>query len=175
MTHGPSRQELTKSVFALAMAAWVTVSPGSAGEIARGRETDLPLPRFVSMKAIKGNVRRGPSLSQRIDWVYLRKDVPLVVTAEYEHWRRVEDRDGHGGWMHYSLLSGLRTVLVESEAALMRRLPDADARVVAILKRGVVARIDECTSAWCWVYKNGYEGWMAKAGLWGVKSGEIIE
>jgi len=34
------------------------------------------------------------------------------ATAEYEHWRRVEDQDGAGGWVHYSLLSGVRSVLV---------------------------------------------------------------
>ena len=82
---------------------------------ARGQVTNLPLPRFVSLKASEGNVRRGPSLSHRIDWVYKRRDLPLRITAEHGHWRRVEDRDGMGGWVHYSLLSGTRTVLVEQD------------------------------------------------------------
>ena len=43
----------------------------------RGPVTNLPLPRFVSMKANEGNVRRGPSLTHRIDWVYTRRDMPL--------------------------------------------------------------------------------------------------
>ena len=32
-----------------------------------GPETNLPMPRFVSLKASESNVRRGPSLSHRID------------------------------------------------------------------------------------------------------------
>ena len=64
-----------------------------------GSVTHLPVPRFVSMKASEGNVRRGPSLSHRIDWVYKRRDMPLRITAEHGHWRRVEDRDGMGGWV----------------------------------------------------------------------------
>ena len=70
----------------------------------RGPVTNLPLPRFVSMKAAEGNVRRGPSLSHRIDWVYKRRDLPLRITAEHGHWRRVADRDGTGGWGHYLAL-----------------------------------------------------------------------
>ena len=85
--------------------------PASASDI--GPITNLPLPRFVSLKASEGNVRRGPSLTHRIDWVFQRRDMPLKVTAEHGHWRRVEDRDGMGGWIHYSLLSGTRTVVVE--------------------------------------------------------------
>ena len=38
-----------------------------------------------------------------------------MITAEYGHWRRVQDRDGAGGWMHYTLLSGVRTAIVEAD------------------------------------------------------------
>jgi len=44
-----------------------------------GPETNLPLPRYVSLKASEGNVRRGPSLTHRIDWVFQRKGMPLQV------------------------------------------------------------------------------------------------
>ena len=67
------------------------------------------------MKAAEGNVRRGPSLTHRIDWVFKRRGMPLQITAEYGNWRKVQDRDGAGGWVHYALLSGVRTVLIESE------------------------------------------------------------
>ena len=56
-----------------------------------GPITHLPLPRYVSMKASKGNVRRGPSVTHRIDWVFMRRNMPLQITAEYGHWRRVVD------------------------------------------------------------------------------------
>ena len=69
----------------------------------RGSVTNLPIPRFVSLKAAEGNVRRGPSLSHRIDWIYKQRNMPLEVTAEFGHWRRVRDREGAGGWVHYSL------------------------------------------------------------------------
>ncbi|WP_135505210.1 SH3 domain-containing protein [Roseovarius aestuariivivens] len=141
----------------------------------RGPVTNLPLPRFVSMKASEGNVRRGPSLTHRIDWVFKRRDLPLEITAEHGHWRRVRDRDGAGGWVHYSLLSGTRTVIVEAEMVDLLSRPDPASMTVARLEAGVVARIDECARDWCRLQAGGYRGWVQKHHLWGVHPGEILE
>ncbi|MCZ4368225.1 SH3 domain-containing protein [Sulfitobacter dubius] len=149
-------------------------SPGAAEE-ARGQVTNLPLPRFVSLKTSEGNVRRGPSLSHRIDWVYKRRDLPLRITAEHGHWRRVEDRDGMGGWVHYSLLSGTRTVLVEQDMLQLHVNPDPKAAVVARLELGVVARLGECTLEWCELRSGGFTGWAPKVRLWGVGPQELRE
>jgi SH3-like domain-containing protein len=140
-----------------------------------GSETNLPLPRFVSLKTDEGNVRRGPSLSHRIDWVFVREDMPLMITAEYGHWRRVVDRDGLGGWVHYSLLSGSRTVIVDQDMAPLRAQATEDSREVALLEAGVIARIDECGPSWCHVDAGGYDGWLPKAALWGVGPDEILD
>ncbi|MGR3464110.1 SH3 domain-containing protein [Limimaricola sp.] len=154
-------------------------APTTAGEIAipegpaRGPETNLPLPRFVSLSSGRGNVRRGPSLSHRIDWVFLRRDMPLQVTAEYGHWRRVTDREGVGGWMHYAMLSGVRTVIADAEMLPLRSRPNAEATIVAQLESGVVARLGECELDWCRLTAGGYKGWAPKSLIWGVAPDEI--
>ena len=102
----------------------------------RGAVTNLPIPRFVSLKAGETNVRRGPSLTHRIDWVYKRRGMPLEVTAEYGHWRRVRDVDGAGGWVHYSLISGVRTVLVEDDMLELHSRPGDNMPVEAKLAVG---------------------------------------
>ena len=160
---------------AMAQDATATEVAAAGAVVERGAVTNLPLPRFVSMKSMEGNVRRGPSLSHRIDWVYRLKDLPLRITAEYGHWRRVEDRDGQGGWVHYALLSGVRTILVEADEIVLRAQPDIRAPEIARARRGVVARIDRCGADWCRIRKDGHRGWVEKAGLWGVEPGEIIE
>ena len=97
---------------ALSATAQVGLAASDTGPV-----TNLPMPRFVSMKAVEGNVRRGPSLSHRIDWVYRRKDLPLRITAEHGHWQQSAARDGMGGWGSLSrLLSGVRTVLGTAES-----------------------------------------------------------
>ena len=139
----------------------------------RGPVTNLPLPRFVSMKAAEGNVRRGPSLSHRIDWVYVRRNMPLEITAEYGHWRRVRDRDGAGGWVHYALLSGVRTVVVEQDKLLIRARPQADAPATAELGLGVIATLGRCDPKWCEIEAAGNTGWAPKTALWGVAPAEL--
>ncbi|MEM9795951.1 MAG: SH3 domain-containing protein [Pseudomonadota bacterium] len=138
----------------------------------RGPVTDLPLPRYVSMKASEGNARRGPSSTHRIDWVFRRRHMPLQVVDEYGHWRRVQDREGAGGWMHYSLLSGNRTVIVEAEELSLRRRPVSEAPVTAKLKSGVVAFLGKCQDGWCALEIGDAEGWAEIGAFWGVAPNE---
>lgn len=141
----------------------------------RGSVTNLPLPRYVSLKGNEGNARRGPGRSHRIDWVFTRAGMPLRITAEHEHWRRVEDAEGAGGWVHYALLSGVRSVLIASEIADLHARPQDGAAVEFRAERNVVGWIQECQPDWCRISINGERGWIRKSDLWGVEAGEIIE
>ncbi len=138
-----------------------------------GPVTNLPLPRFVSLKASESNVRRGPSLTHRIDWVFQRRSMPLRVTAEHGHWRRVEDRDGMGGWVHYTMLSGVRTVIVEKDMLTLHSRPENNAPAVVALEAGVIARLGKCGPEWCRLRAGGYKGWAPKSVLWGVSLQEL--
>ncbi|MFN4098361.1 MAG: SH3 domain-containing protein [Pararhodobacter sp.] len=152
-------------------------APAAAAPVAApavGPETGLPLPRFVSLKTSTGRARRGPSDSHRVDWVYMRRDLPLRVTGEFEHWRRVEDSEGEGGWVHYSLLSGVRTVLVTRDMAPLQASPMPGAPEVAYLEAGVVARIMTCTPHWCRLSVDGSRGWIDRGALWGVEPDEVL-
>ncbi len=140
----------------------------------RGPETGLPMPRFVSLKSAEGRARRGPNLSHRVDWLFTRRDMPLRVTAEFEHWRRVEDHEGQGGWMHHALLSGVRTALVLDDMTPLRRRPHSDAAEVALLERGVIARILACEGDWCRLRVEGSRGWVSRRAIWGVDEGETL-
>ncbi len=140
-----------------------------------GCVTNLPLPRFVSLKGSEGNARRGPGLSHQIDWVFTRAGMPLKVTAEYENWRRVEDSEGAGGWVHYTLLSGVRTALVTLDMAEFHHTPADTSTVVAQAEMGVVGRILECDIDWCRLALDGQRGWVRKTSIWGAAAEEIIE
>ena len=151
---------------------------GAASAVAasdRGKVTNLPIPRFVSLKAEEGNARRGPSLSHRIDWVFQRRNMPLRVTGEHGHWRRVQDRDGQGGWVHYSLISGARHVIVENDMTPLLIKPESTSTVNAYVESGVVARLGKCDLDWCRVNAKGAKGWVPKKVLWGVLPEETRE
>lgn len=159
-----------RQIFLTAL-VWAVTAGAVAAE--KGRVTNLPIPRYVSLKASEGNVRRGPSLAHRIDWVFTLRGMPLRVTDEYDHWRRVEDRDGLGGWVHYSLLSGYRTVIVETDLAPMHTKPDATSPVNAYAEAGVVARLGQCGADWCKITAGNKSGWAEREHLWGLLPGEL--
>jgi SH3-like domain-containing protein len=160
---------------ACALALLASGPDARAGE-GRGPVTNLPLPRFVSMRAEEANARRGPSLDQRVDWRFVRRGLPLEVTAEYGHWRRVRDAEGYGGWVHHTLLSGVRTGVVVADAPVpLHADPEERAAVRALAEPGVVGRIEACEGDWCAIAAAGFEGWLPRAALWGVGAEETIE
>uniref|UniRef100_UPI0035B41990 SH3 domain-containing protein n=1 Tax=Paenirhodobacter enshiensis TaxID=1105367 RepID=UPI0035B41990 len=138
----------------------------------RGAVTNLPLPRYVSLKGSDGNARRGPSLSHRIDWVFKHAGMPLKVTAEFGNWRRIEDRDGAGGWIHYTLLSGVRTVVFEDDHTELHSRPDDKAPVTAYAEAGAIAKLGKCSVEWCDVSSKDADGWVRKTKVWGVDAQE---
>ncbi|WP_420838907.1 SH3 domain-containing protein [Aliiroseovarius sediminis] len=172
---------LSSTLAAVAIAIVSMLWQGSAhaddakADPARGSVTNLPIPRFVSLKTSEGNVRRGPSLSHRIDWVFKHPGMPLEIIGEFGHWRQVRDRDGMGGWVHYSLLSGARTAIVDADLSPLYNRADENSQVDAYLEAGVIARIDTCGVDWCRVKADGIRGWTSKGNLWGVRPNEVID
>jgi len=165
---------------ALALAALLAAPAASAPQPAgaaetRGPETGLPMPRFVSARANKVNVRTGPGQRYPVEWVYLRRSMPFEVTAEFGHWRRVRDWQGAEGWVHGRMLSGRRTVVVTDKRRTLRREARAEARAEAFAEPGVIGELLECEVAWCRVDLRGHRGWLRRGEFWGAYPGEIIE
>jgi SH3-like domain-containing protein len=150
-----------------------SADPNAPRDPGKGPITNLPLPRYVTLKGSQGNARRGPGLTHRIDWVFTREGMPLKLTAEYEHWRRVEDVDGAGGWIHYTLLSGVRSVLVTKDMAQAYADPDDKSEVVYQSELGVIGKLLQCLPDWCRITVEGEKGWMKKTSLWGVDPTEV--
>ena len=139
--------------------------------------TNLPLPRFVSMRAETANARRGPSLGHRVDWTFLRRGLPLEITAEYGNWRRVRDAEGAGGWVHHALLSSVRTALVRGDAPVRaagrkrrRALPIPPSPSPAWSRSSRSAPATGASSK-----ADGVEGWVPRAAIWGVGPDETLE
>ena len=169
------RETAVSKITLLLIFASVLILPlfGFTQESQKGKVTNLPIPRYVSLKVKEANVRRGPSLSHKIDWIYKRKNMPLEIYAEYENWRRVRDFEGLGGWVHYTLLSGIRYVLIKNELLEMRLLPSIDAQVIAKVPQHNIATLDKCNKDWCRIIDDGYKGWVPKNGIWGVYENEL--
>jgi SH3-like domain-containing protein len=159
----------------------VAASAASAQDMQAGSVTGLPVPRYVSLKTDRVNLREGPSKEHRTRWVYQRAGLPVEITAEFETWRRVRDSDGAEGWVLHSLLSGKRTALVapwarnKPEILPLRSTANADAPIVAELQPGVVTSVTSCEKAWCRVTVRAITGYMPQEKLWGVYPNEKVD
>jgi len=158
-----------------------------------GRETGLPLPRFVSLKSRAANLRVGPGRKYSIAWRYQRAGVPLEIIQEFENWRRVRDADGTTGWVLHSLLSSRRTAVVapwerRRSIADLAKAPvvkaaffdakdeaSANSRTVARLQPGLQVAVQECEESWCRVEARTVSMWVRREMLWGTYKNELIE
>jgi SH3-like domain-containing protein len=165
-TSGGSRPML------LALAILAVVAFPLAASAQAGRTTGLPLPRFVSLGADEVNLRFGPGEGYPIAWILTREGLPVEIVEEFDTWRKVRLHDGDLGWIHASLLSGRRTVMVAEEVRALRQTPDQEARVVLRAEPGVLGELLDCDGDWCRVEIEGRRGWLQRADFWGVLSDE---
>ncbi|MFT6556938.1 SH3 domain-containing protein [Sneathiella sp.] len=137
-------------------------------------QTGLPVPRFVSLSVDEVNVRVGPGRRYPIAWTFVRVGWPVEVIAEYEHWRQIRDIEGATGWVHKSLLSGRRTILITGDRRPVYEEPDTDSEVVLLAEPGVQGTLAECDGLWCEVDIAGNRGWLKASHFYGVYENEKI-
>lgn len=166
-------------LFALVL-CFALLGPAVAGAGAQGRETGestgLPIPRFVSLRANKVNLRAGPGLRYPVEWVFRRRDLPVEVVDEFNAWRQVRAWDGTLGWVHAVMLQGKRTARVLGEAPrLLLADPTPEAGPVALVQPGAIGTLERCEGAYCRVDFGELTGWMPRQSVFGVYNGETLE
>nr|WP_254434799.1 SH3 domain-containing protein [Magnetospirillum sp. UT-4] len=142
-----------------------------------GETSGLPLPRFVSLRSDEVNLRTGPGIRYPIDWIYARKELPVEVIAEFEAWRKIRDWQGTEGWVHQSMLSGRRMMVVMGASRSLRSSDADSAEPVAVLEAGVLGRLVQCprNRDFCRVEVEQLQGWLRRDEVWGVYKGEWLE
>ncbi len=143
-------------------------SGGGDTSFRRPGQTGLALPRFVSLRSSKVNMRSGPGVRYPIDWVYHRPGLPVEIIDEFDTWRRIRDWEGTVGWVHQSMLEGKRTALVSGVQRLLRKEPGDDAPGIAFMEPGVLGELRSCQSDWCEVSIQGYRGWLRRSDFYGI-------
>lgn len=173
----PNRIGKERAGLLAAFAALAALAAGPA--VASDGTSGLPVPRFVSLKADKVNVRNGPNREHDVAWVFNRSGLPVEVTAEFETWRRIRDADGAEGWVYHSMLSLRRTALVapwlKGETVALHDAPNAEAKVSARLEPGVLGVVKTCDGKFCRISGQGFDGFVPQAQLFGVYPDEKVE
>jgi SH3-like domain-containing protein len=180
MNDEPMSRKLSRR-FGLIVAAFfcalIAGEPAPAEQI--GSASGLPIPRYVSLKSDRVNLREGPSKDHRTIWVFQRAGLPVEITAEFEIWRKVRDSEGAEGWVLHSLLSGRRTALVapwkKGVDSILYSKASSKSVPVAKLQSNVIASVRACDGSWCHISGEGFDGYVEQSNLWGVYPNEKIE
>ena len=139
---------LVIAVFFCALAGFETAQADQIGSA-----SGLPIPRYVSLKSDRVNLRAGPSKDHRTLWIFQRAGLPVEITAEFEIWRKVRDSEGAEGWVLHSLLSGRRTALVtpwkKGIDSILYSKASPKSAPVAKLEPNVIGNVRSCDGAWC--------------------------
>jgi SH3-like domain-containing protein len=122
------------------------------------------------------NARSGPGAKYPTKWIFVKKSEPLAVTAEFDQWRYVKDIDGDIGWVHSSVLSNKRNVIITGkDNAILRKRSSSKSRIVAYLSPNLRCQLKKCeipdagnAKRWCKIKCEGYAGWIEDFRLWGL-------
>ena len=98
-------------------------------------------------------------------WRLLYPSMPLKIIESFDTWYKVEDSFGDQGWIHKSLLSRRRYLIVEADTALRNR-HRAGARPVARIQKGAIVSLRGIYGDWFYVSAGGYRGYIPRRTCW---------
>ena len=125
-------------------------------------------PKYASIKKEKAFSRHNASFDAPIEWIYQKKNLPILIMREHGNWREIRDIDGDETWMHVSMISNKRTFINKEDQNLLK-YKDNNNIINAIVKKGAVGKIINCDEIFCKVKIKNYKGWVEKKNLWGIK------
>ena len=124
-------------------------------------------PKYASIKKEKAYSRHNASFDAPLEWIYQKKNLPILIIRERDNWREIRDIDGDISWMHVSMISNKRTFINREDQNLLKYKNNNI--VNTIVKKGVVGKIINCDEIFCKVKIKNYKGWVEKKYLWGIK------
>ncbi len=182
---GNIRSFLNAGILSAALALTIPLSPpvlGQAGAAAQVGPSGLPLPRFVSLKPGRVNLRVGPGRDYAVTWLFLKSGLPVEIIQEYDNWRRIRDSEGTEGWVYQSLLSGKRTAMTapwqrDKDGTMLNVYRSADDKsgIVAKVEPGVLGTLKACNGSFCRVSFSGASGWIRQPDIWGAYPDEKFD
>jgi len=161
----------------LLLCAWSAAPIGAGPGPESGVVSNLPVPRFVSLRTDKVNFRAGPGFQYPVTWIYQRDGLPVEIIGEFDVWRQVIAPDGGTGWVHMATIRARRTFIITAPKAVLHASPADNSVSVAILDFGVSGLLLSCApaSTYCKASTANETGYLARRDFWGVFPNELVK
>ena len=121
---------------------------------------------FLSLKKNKVNVRYGPSFDSPIKYVYKKINLPIKQIDKKENWRRIIDSKNNSGWIHWSQLKKINSIISLEDKILFKK-PSNFSKPLAKIKKGRLLIVQKCDGEWCKIKTEKFKGWIKKDNVWG--------
>ncbi len=121
---------------------------------------------YLSLKKNKVNVRYGPSFESPIKYVYKKINLPIKQIDKKENWRRIIDSKNNSGWIHWSQLKKINSIIPLEDKILFKD-PSNFSRPVAKIKKGRLLIVQKCDGDWCKIKSEKFKGWIKISNVWG--------
>ena len=121
---------------------------------------------FLSLKKDKVNVRYGPSFDSPVKFVYKKINLPIKQMDQKENWRRIIDLKNNSGWIHWSQLKPINSVISLKEKILFKK-PSNFSKPVAKIQKGRILILQKCVEGWCKIKSDKFKGWIKADNIWG--------
>ena len=121
---------------------------------------------FLSLKKNKVNVRYGPSFESPIKFVYKKINLPIKQIDKKENWRRIIDLKNNSGWIHWSQLKPLNSIIPLKDKILFKK-PSNFSEPLAKIQKGKVLVLQRCIENWCKIKSDNFKGWIKTDDIWG--------
>ena len=121
---------------------------------------------FLSLKKNKVNVRYSPSFESPIKFVYKKINLPIKQIDKKENWRRIIDLKNNSGWIHWSQLKPINSIIPLKEKILFKK-PSNFSKPIAKIEKGRVLIIQKCIEKWCKIKSGKFKGWIKTDNIWG--------
>ena len=122
---------------------------------------------FLSLKKNKVNVRYGPSFESPIKYIYKKENLPIKQIDVKENWRRIIDLKNNSGWIHWSQLKPINSIIPLKDKILFKG-PSNFSKPTAKIQKGRVLVILKCNGEWCKIKTDKYKGWIKVKDDWGL-------
>ena len=122
---------------------------------------------FLSLKKNKVNVRYGPSFDSPIKYVYKKINLPIKQIDKKENWRRIIDSKNNSGWIHWSQLKKINSIIILEDKILFSK-PSNFSKPMAKIQKGRVLIIKRCDGIWCKIKTEKFKGWIKTKNVWGL-------
>lgn len=121
---------------------------------------------FLSLKKNKVNVRYGPSFESPVKYIYKKVNLPVKQIDKKENWRRIIDFKNNSGWIHWSQLKKINSIIPLEDKILFKK-PSYFSKPLAKIKKGRVLIVQKCSGAWCKIKSENFNGWVKTGNIWG--------